>query len=364
MSTSSRNRSLYRPRRALTLLQLALGYNGINRVVGGQEPGRPWRWCPRSALRGRPRHRPVVRTVDGYRDFLAAAGRVDRPGRRTVVHPSQRRTDGVRANLVLWGGWLVVTGAVFSFMGGIVHPYYTVALVPAIAALVGIAVRELWRGREFLLPQDRAGGLLASTGVWAFFYWIAPRTGCPRCGGSCWPARSSPHRCYGRRCAPAGSRRRRAGNRGNLSASAAAASRLKPSRTPTADRWSPPVRPTARVDGPPGRAVLEPETDNRELEALIEILHNRWAAASIGSMTAGTWNSRAGSGRRFAIRWSRSDNSPTLTQFQQYVADHQVRYFIAGARGGPHGRQAAAEITAWVQENFTPSMSVAPPCTT
>ena len=51
-----------------------------------------------------------------------------------------------------------------------------------------------------------------------------------------------------------------------------------------------------------------------------------------------------------------SDNSPTLTQFQQYVADNQVRYFIAGDRGGPpRGKSgSASDITAWVQQNFTP----------
>ena len=51
------------------------------------------------------------------------------------------RTAGVRASLLLWGGWLLVTGAVFSFMDGTIHPYYTVALAPAIAALVGISAR-------------------------------------------------------------------------------------------------------------------------------------------------------------------------------------------------------------------------------
>ncbi len=30
-----------------------------------------------------------------------------------------------------------VTAVVFSFMDGIIHPYYTVALAPAVAALVG-----------------------------------------------------------------------------------------------------------------------------------------------------------------------------------------------------------------------------------
>ena len=78
------------------------------------------------------------------------------------------RTGTVRAGLLLWGGWLLVTGAVFSFMDGTVHPYYTVALAPAIAALVGISVRELWRGREFLVPRIVLAIMAAATGVWAF----------------------------------------------------------------------------------------------------------------------------------------------------------------------------------------------------
>ena len=48
------------------------------------------------------------------------------------------RTDRRRAGLLLWGGWLLVTGLIFSFMSGIFHAYYTVALAPAVGALVGI----------------------------------------------------------------------------------------------------------------------------------------------------------------------------------------------------------------------------------
>ena len=40
------------------------------------------------------------------------------------------RTDRTRAGLVLWGGWLLVTAATFSFMAGIFHAYYSVALAP------------------------------------------------------------------------------------------------------------------------------------------------------------------------------------------------------------------------------------------
>ncbi|MGO9822723.1 MAG: ArnT family glycosyltransferase, partial [Solirubrobacteraceae bacterium] len=48
------------------------------------------------------------------------------------------RTDRTRAALLLWGGWLVVSGLVFSLSTGVIHTYYTVALAPAIAALVAI----------------------------------------------------------------------------------------------------------------------------------------------------------------------------------------------------------------------------------
>ena len=45
------------------------------------------------------------------------------------------RTDRTRAALILWGGWLLVTGMAISLGKGIIHEYYTVALVPAIGAL-------------------------------------------------------------------------------------------------------------------------------------------------------------------------------------------------------------------------------------
>jgi hypothetical protein len=39
---------------------------------------------------------------------------------------------------LVWGGWLVVSGVVFRFGSGVIHTYYTVALAPAIAALIAI----------------------------------------------------------------------------------------------------------------------------------------------------------------------------------------------------------------------------------
>jgi hypothetical protein len=61
------------------------------------------------------------------------------------THPSPAlRTDPGLAGFALWGGWLLVTDAVFSLMRGIFHAYYTVALAPAVAALVGMGAAVLW----------------------------------------------------------------------------------------------------------------------------------------------------------------------------------------------------------------------------
>ena len=54
------------------------------------------------------------------------------------------RTDRTRAALLLWGGWALVTGLTFSYMSGTIHPYYTVALAPALGALVAVGGREFW----------------------------------------------------------------------------------------------------------------------------------------------------------------------------------------------------------------------------
>jgi 4-amino-4-deoxy-L-arabinose transferase-like glycosyltransferase len=58
------------------------------------------------------------------------------------------RTDRTRAALLLWGGWLLVTAVVFSFGQGVIHTYYTVALAPAIAALIAITGSVLGRIRH------------------------------------------------------------------------------------------------------------------------------------------------------------------------------------------------------------------------
>ena len=341
-----------------SLLQLALGYNGIDRVVGGQGPGGRGGGAGGVFFGGDPGIGRLFGLSMGTEiSWLLPAALIGLAAGLWFTRHTPR-TDAVRANLVLWGGWLVVTGAVFSFMGGIVHPYYTVALAPAIAALVGIAVRELWRGREFLLPRVALAAMLASTGVWAFVLldrtpdWLPALRWIVLAGAIVTASvlAVGAHR-LGRASVvlAIGAMLFGLGGTAAYTVETVAHAHSGPMVT------SGPAN--SGVGGAPGPGGPGAETDNRELEALIESVDNRWAAASIGSMTAGSLELETGTSVMAIGGFTGSDNSPTLTQFQQYVADHQVRYFIAGGgRGGPHGGESgsAAEITAWVQQNFTP----------
>jgi 4-amino-4-deoxy-L-arabinose transferase-like glycosyltransferase len=71
-----------------------------------------------------------------------------------------------RAGWFMWGGWLLVSAAVFSFAQGIFHPYYTTMLAPAIAAISAAGLVMFWRANSivrFLLPLG-----IAVTAAWAF----------------------------------------------------------------------------------------------------------------------------------------------------------------------------------------------------
>ncbi|MGW3832655.1 glycosyltransferase family 39 protein [Streptomyces microflavus] len=78
------------------------------------------------------------------------------------------RTDSARAAFLAWGGALVMTAAVFSFMAGIFHQYYTVALAPYIAALVAMGVAVLWEERSVWWPRAVLAGTVVVTVVWAY----------------------------------------------------------------------------------------------------------------------------------------------------------------------------------------------------
>ncbi len=78
------------------------------------------------------------------------------------------RTDRTRAALLLWGGWLLVTAAIFSFGQGVIHTYYTVALAPAIGALVAIGAAMAWERRSSAAARALAALAIGASAGWAY----------------------------------------------------------------------------------------------------------------------------------------------------------------------------------------------------
>ena len=56
---------------------------------------------------------------------------------------------------------------VFSLMKGIFHEYYTVALTPAIAALVGIGAHLVWQHRQSFLARLVGAAAILVTALWS-----------------------------------------------------------------------------------------------------------------------------------------------------------------------------------------------------
>ena len=139
-----------------SILNLIFGYNGFGRLSGGGAGGGRRRW---REFQRRDRDLQVVQRPHGRSGLLAAAGCRGRAVGGLAWRWRAPRTDRLRAALMLWGSWLLVSGAVFSFSSGVIHTYYTVELAPAIAALVAIGGAVLWQRRE-RWPRERGIGLM------------------------------------------------------------------------------------------------------------------------------------------------------------------------------------------------------------
>lgn len=79
-----------------------------------------------------------------------------------------KRTDMARAAFLAWGSSLLMTAGVFSFMAGIFHQYYTVALAPYIAALIGMGVTVLWEERSRWWAGATLALTVAVTAYWSY----------------------------------------------------------------------------------------------------------------------------------------------------------------------------------------------------
>jgi 4-amino-4-deoxy-L-arabinose transferase-like glycosyltransferase len=148
-----------------SIINLVLEYNGLGRLVGnGGGPGGGGGGANFSGATGA--FRLFNSLMGGQASWLLPASMVILSGGLLLTLKAPR-TNRTRAALVTWGGWLVVAGAVFSLSQGTIHTYYTVALAPPIAALIGIGAAKLWEHRPAAWARCAAGTLIAVTATWA-----------------------------------------------------------------------------------------------------------------------------------------------------------------------------------------------------
>lgn len=80
-----------------------------------------------------------------------------------------------------------------------------------------------------------------------------------------------------------------------------------------------------------------------------------WVAAALGSQNAAGLQLAAQAPVMPIGGFNGSDPSPTLAQFQQYVADGQIHYLLAsGGFGGSNGGSSVgSQILSWAASNYT-----------
>ncbi len=150
-----------------SLFNVIFGYNGFGRLTGN-ETGSVGGGTAGGSMWGPTGWTRMFNTTFGTQaSWLIPAALVALAAVLFMTLRAPRR-DRTRAAFVLWGGWLLVTMAVFSFAQGIIHPYYTIALAPAIGALVGMGSVELWRHRHRWFARGALAVALALSAWWAY----------------------------------------------------------------------------------------------------------------------------------------------------------------------------------------------------
>ena len=364
------------------------------------------------------------------------------------------RTDRIRAAALVWGGWLLVTGVVFSYMAGIIHSYYTVALAPAIAALVGIGAVQLWRVRNGWRGHERswfgrgtlAAGIVMTT-IWSYVlldrtpawypwlrvvvvlaglgaaailiagHWLAPaaatawgrvvlvlapvslalvaalagpfaysldtaatsHTGALPTAGPAVTAFGGPGGAGARGGFPRGGGFGRGGSRhggfgrGGFGPGGATGQGSAGTGTGFGGTAGSPggrsgtggfpggfrSRSHGGFGGRGGGGGGGGLAGNTQVSsALATLLKNgasgyRWAAATVSSDSAAPLQLASGEPVMSIGGFNGTDPAPTLAQFEKYVADHDIHYFV-GANSDSFGGGSgdAAQITSWVEAHF------------
>jgi 4-amino-4-deoxy-L-arabinose transferase-like glycosyltransferase len=148
-----------------SFLELTFGYNGLGRIngeetgsVGGGQGGG---WGETGW------DRMFSSNIGGQISWLIPAALILLVAALFATR-KLNRTDTTRGAFLLWGGSLLITVVIFSFMQGIFHEYYTVALAPYIAPLIGMGTALLWRERGRPWASLTSAAAMTATAAWGY----------------------------------------------------------------------------------------------------------------------------------------------------------------------------------------------------
>ncbi|MDQ1571743.1 MAG: hypothetical protein QOF79_2417 [Actinomycetota bacterium] len=371
-----------------SFLELTFGYNGFGRLTGS-ETGSVTPGGAGATTGGQWGSTGITRLFDneigGQITWLVPAALV----LMVVAFFLLRGPRGnlKRATLMLFSGWLLITGLAFSFMAGIFHAYYTVALAPAVAAVVAIGASVLWSRREEAWAKLLSAIVVLGTVTWAFVLlgeagswlpwlkWVVLVLGLAGAVLIMLPGRSK--RMLGATIATV------------LAASLLAPAAYTIQTVLTAHSGSivtagPVVAggmggggggfgggrggfagqggaPTAGGTGAAnaggmGGSFINSGTVGTAIAALLEVNASdyTWVAAAVGSDSAASYQLATQNAVMPIGGFNGSDPAPTLAEFKAYVAAGEIHYFVGGsARQSNGGSSSASSIAAWVATNFT-----------
>jgi 4-amino-4-deoxy-L-arabinose transferase-like glycosyltransferase len=331
-----------------SIIELALGYNGLGRLTGEEVGGL-----------GNMNHdvgwgRLLGAQMGTHIAWLLPAAAIGLVAGLVLTRRAPR-TDATRAALILWGGWLVVTAVVFSYANGILHPYYTVALAPAIGACVAIGSNLLWRNRSDVRCATALAGAVAVTAVLAAVLLGRQAEWQP------WLRAAVPVVGIGAAVLLLVVGRLPRAVPGVAAALATVACLAGPGAYAVATAANPHSGAIPSVG--PGRGFtggpFEAPTPKPALAALLSAnaAEYTWVAATVGSTNAAGYQLATGAPVLAVGGFNGTDPAPTLTEFQNLVAQKKIHYFIHAALMGNWGRDTggsrdAADIASWVQSHY------------
>jgi 4-amino-4-deoxy-L-arabinose transferase-like glycosyltransferase len=341
-----------------SIVELALGYNGFGRLTGN-EPGGLGNlnfdvgWG-----------RLFGSSMGAYIAWLLPAALVCLVAGLLLTRRAPR-SDPQRGALIAWGGWLVVTAVVFSYANGIVHAYYTIALAPAIAAVVGMGATLLWRNRSDVRVATTLSATVAVTVVLAaalltrhgdWLNWLRLSVAVVGVGAAALLL------------VVARLPRRLALTAAGLAIAACLAASTAYTLATVATPHSGAMPSVGPARGPGGFGImggglLDSPVPGDGLSQLLAADADRytWAAAVVGSNNAAGYQLASKAPVMAVGGFNGTDPSPTLERFMSDVAARKIHYFVRGrvmfGGFGGHdngGSRMAASISAWVESHYTP----------